>query len=243
MNPIAPEWLLQRRLQLLDLPRELRDEIYKHCCNPSPGQNGALKGFVDLPSLALLRVSKQIRAECGPIFQDALEHTLLKHNVCLKMKAEDSDHGTMYACWSIWRTENRRFLSVGVRQGVDGHGIAAWWTDARRVAIQDIDKDSRSSTEWMQSLTILAEVLDKLRKVAVAKDVRVRSRLQGVQGRVSEVVRAVCDLEERKSASPEESRPHEDSLPAFNAYNNVIQDTMRTVAAIRKRDRGSSDQR
>ena len=210
MAPPADE---QNKLHFFDLPRELRDEIYKHYCDPSPRQGTPLERYTVLTSPAPLRVCKQFYAELLPIFYSSLEAALLQDRVCIKLSTASSNNRPWYAGWTIWGHFTDRCFSVWIRRAPEDDRMTGWWMDTQRVSMQEMANQPDAYRRSWQSFLQLSDTLEHLNKDKRINSEPVRSRLRGVQRRVSAVIQEVRKVEyQRQKAKLREARSHGNAL-------------------------------
>ena len=192
------EHLTKRKLHILDLPRELRDEIYKHYCDLTPRQTGALEGYVDVPSPLALRVCKQFHAELSPIFYAHLKTALLQDRVCLNLTSSLSNQTSRHAGWNVWEHGGKKRFSVWVRNGPtdkDDRPVG-WWVHVKRVSPQSVETDGRWRV-W-DDVFRLNDTLIRFNKVPQIRCWQIRARLWTLQDRVKQVLAAFRKREDER---------------------------------------------
>jgi hypothetical protein len=186
--------------QFFDLPRELRDEIYKYCYHVTPHTCGALRGYADIPSSALLRTCKQVYQEASPIFHSGLKAVLLHDRVRIKLPS-DSEGVVRHAGWT--RISNERF-DIWVRNGPEADTEVEWFVYLSHIwqgGVRDAELE-RSADEGF----ILWAKLDSLSKLFLAQHQdkefsRIGRRLHSLQSRVCQVAKKVEQKEATRKAS------------------------------------------
>lgn len=112
-----------RTITFFDLPRELRDEIYKYHYQPTPHTKGVVWGYTEVPSTALRSTCAQIRAEATTYYHKGLQAALLRDKVCITLAGKSEDGTVRHAGWT--RVNPTRF-DIWVRNGPDTTVEAAW---------------------------------------------------------------------------------------------------------------------
>lgn len=208
MSLRAVEHILQHKLHFFDLPREIRDEIYRHYSKSTPQQQGALEDYATVPSPASLRICKQIYAELSPIFYESLKTCLLQDRVCIRLRVNKSNGRASYVGWSIWTHDKSKCFSTWLRVGHEEESMAGWWMSVQRLSPREMESNPHVAYRQMSKEILLwAEMLEKLTKVPQITCVPIRARLLGLQKRVAEIVEVVRKLEDaRKEAKLRETR-------------------------------------
>ena len=169
-----------------DLPRELRDEIYKYCYQVTAHSYGALRGYADIPSSALLRTCKQVYQEASPIFHHGLKAVLLHDRVRIKLPS-NSEAVVRHAGWT--RISPERF-DIWVRSGPESETDVEWFVYLSHIwqgGVRDAELE-RSAHE----VIILWLKLDDLSKLFLAQKFSpIGRRLHSLQSRVSQAAKKV----------------------------------------------------
>jgi hypothetical protein len=110
---------VQKRCYLLELPRELRDDIYHRALHQPNGVTVKLyKTFMPTTDmLALMSTCKQIRQECGNIFFDSNE-LILEASIGPALKSSCTMESFERDCQSFPDRFCRRLSSIAGPQGV-----------------------------------------------------------------------------------------------------------------------------
>lgn len=181
-------------LNLLDLPRELRDLIWSNYCDGGPRLHGALRGYNEVPSPAALRVCKQMQAEISPIFYKSLSKVLLRDSVCIKLGAsddkDDDTHHPRYAGWNIWSHEHGGLMNIWVRQEVVNESDeVGWWVNVLSLRPQTAQRSLSVKDERWSTVLHFATTLDKMLKISAVDSVMARIRLRRIRSRVEVAIR------------------------------------------------------
>ena len=154
-----PTNLPRQSRAFFDLPRELRDEIYKHYHCAVPRTNGALLGYIDTPSSALLRTCKEVHQEAAPLFRRGLKAALLHERVCIKLADKDAGGTVRHVGWT--RVSHER-VNVWVRAGPeDDQSEIGWLYDIHHVwqggvndgAVKDVGDEILALSSKLKKLT------------------------------------------------------------------------------------------
>ncbi len=176
--------------RFLDLPRELRDDVYKYCYQVTPHTYGALLGYADVPSSALLRTCKQVYQEAAPIFHAGLKAAILHDRVCIKLP-NDSERTVRHAGWQM--LNNRRF-DIWVRNGPDDATEVGWLvylTPIWQGGVQDTNLE-QFSAEILTLSTKLHDLYNLFQAEKRKKPSPVEKRLYSLLSRVSQVAKRRC---------------------------------------------------
>ena len=175
--------------RFFDLPRELRDEIYKFCYQVTPHTCGALHGYADIPSSALLRTCKQAYQEASPIYHKGLKAALLHDRVRFQLRS-DTEDSVRHVGWQ--KISNERF-DIWVRNGPDDGTEVGWFVYLSHVwqgGVRDVELDY-----YIEEVINLFDKVDGLTKLYTSGPHRmdywspVAQRLDKVMDRVCQVLR------------------------------------------------------
>jgi hypothetical protein len=178
-----------------DLPRELRDEIYKHHHGAIPRTSGALRGYTDTPSSALLRTCQQVHQEAAPLFHRGLKAALLHECVCMKLRDKDAEGIVRHAGWT--RVNYDRF-NIWIRVGPEDDSEIGWLYDLCHIWQGGVNDDAVK--EVGDEILALSATLKKLSDLVLQETkatTLIERRLHSVYSRVAQVATKVMQKDGR----------------------------------------------
>jgi hypothetical protein len=176
-----------------DLPRELRDEIYKHYHCAIPRKIGALRDYTDTPSSALLRTCKQVHQEAAPHFHRGLQTALLHERVCIRLRDKDAGGIVRHAGWT--RVSHERF-NIWVRAGPEDESEIGWLYDICYVWHGGVQEDKIK--DMGDEILALSAMLKKLSHISAEEaSSPIARRLYSVYSRVAQVATKVMQKDGR----------------------------------------------